>query len=127
MSEPSSRWLTTQFLCVCRNSIGSSIVRMCSCLVMLIRSIIVASVVDFPEPVGPVTRMRPRGLRQRSATTCGKLKFFERAYFVRDHAKHATDSFFLVEDIYAKTRKAFEADRKVQFAVLAETLRLIFG
>ena len=61
-SEPSSRWLTMHFLCPCRNSIGSSIVMMCSSRVLLISSIIAASDVDLPEPVGPVTSTKPRGL-----------------------------------------------------------------
>ena len=33
---------------------------------VLILSIIDASVVDLPEPVGPVTRMRPRGFLHSS-------------------------------------------------------------
>ena len=49
----SSRWWTVAFLCWCRNSIGSSMVRMCSARVSLIRSMIAASVDDLPEPVGP--------------------------------------------------------------------------
>src|SRR2546423_284456 len=51
-SGPISRWLTMQRLCLCTNSIGSSTVRMCSARVRLISSIIAASVVDLPEPVG---------------------------------------------------------------------------
>ena len=41
---------------------GSSIVMMCSSRVSLISSIIAARVVDLPEPVGPVTTTKPRGL-----------------------------------------------------------------
>ena len=40
---------------------------MCSWRSRLITSIIDASVVDLPEPVGPVTRTKPRGLRVNSA------------------------------------------------------------
>jgi hypothetical protein len=36
------------------------------------RSRMVASVVDFPDPVGPVTSTSPRGLLARSATTLGR-------------------------------------------------------
>ncbi len=61
VSAPTSRWLTTQFLCGCRYSIGSSMVTMCSWRSVLILSMIDASVVLFPEPVGPVTSTRPRG------------------------------------------------------------------
>jgi len=71
-SEPSSRWLTMHFLCMWRNSIGSSTVMMCSSREALIRSISEASVVDLPEPVGPVTSTSPRGLLAKSATTCGR-------------------------------------------------------
>ena len=52
-SGPISRWLTMHLLWRCTNSIGSSTVRMCSARVRLISSMIAASVVDLPEPVGP--------------------------------------------------------------------------
>src|ERR1700733_12166010 len=48
------------FLSRCRYSIGSSMVMMCSARSELMRSIIAASVVDLPEPVVPVVRIRPR-------------------------------------------------------------------
>jgi hypothetical protein len=47
--------------CRWMNSIGSSTVMMCPFRSRLILSIIAASVVDLPEPVGPVTSTRPRG------------------------------------------------------------------
>ena len=59
VSACSSRWWTVPFLCGCRNSIGSSMVRMCSARVSLMRSMIAASVDDLPEPVWPVTRTMP--------------------------------------------------------------------
>ena len=71
-SAPSSRWLTMQLLCSCMNSIGSSIVMMCSSRVSLISSISEASVVDLPEPVGPVTSTRPRGLLAKVRMTDGR-------------------------------------------------------
>ena len=71
VSAPTSRWFTTQFLCGWRYSIGSSIVTMCSLRSVLMKSIMLASVVDLPEPVGPVTRTRPRGLRASAVTTFG--------------------------------------------------------
>ncbi len=72
-SEPTSRWLTIERLCWCRNSIGSSIVRMWSWRSWLITSIIAARVVLLPEPVGPVTSTKPRGLEASSRSTCGTL------------------------------------------------------
>ena len=47
---------------------------MCSALVRLIKSIMAARVVVFPEPVGPVTRISPLGLFDISRTTSGKPK-----------------------------------------------------
>ena len=41
---------------------------MCACRSRLTMSTIEASVVDLPEPVGPVTTTNPRGYRARSAT-----------------------------------------------------------
>src|SRR4030095_2612231 len=58
---PSSRWLIRHFFDSCMNSIGSSIVRMWPYSFSLTWLHIAASVVDLPEPVGPVHRMRPRG------------------------------------------------------------------
>ncbi len=60
------------FLCECRNSIGSSIVMMCSSREPLISSIIAASEVDLPEPVGPVTSTMPRGFLQNSCAIGGR-------------------------------------------------------
>ncbi len=53
------------------NSIGSSMVRMCPYSFSLTWLTIAASVVDLPEPVGPVTRISPRGRLVRSAKTFG--------------------------------------------------------
>ena len=72
-STPISRWLTMQRLCRCTNSIGSSIVRMWSVRLRLTSSIIAASVVDLPEPVGPVTSTRPRGCIASSASERGRF------------------------------------------------------
>ena len=47
-------------------------VMMCSCRSELILSIIAASEVVLPEPVGPVTRTIPRGLLHSSSMTAGK-------------------------------------------------------
>ena len=57
--------------CVCRNSIGSSTVMMWSRRWRLARSTIEASVVDLPEPVGPVTSTKPRGSIAKFATDGG--------------------------------------------------------
>ena len=48
-----------EFLWVCKYSIGSSKVRICTFLSWFIISIRLAKVVDFPLPVGPVTNIKP--------------------------------------------------------------------
>ncbi len=50
---------------------GSSTVMMWQARSALTTSISEASVVDLPEPVGPVTRTSPRGRRAKSTTCWG--------------------------------------------------------
>ncbi len=71
MSSPTSRWLTMQPLWRWRNSIGSSTVMMWSLRVRFAWSTTGASVVDLPEPVGPVTSTMPRGRPAKLLTTGG--------------------------------------------------------
>src|SRR2546429_9082782 len=61
------------FLAGWTNSIGSSIVRMWRELAPLIKSMIAASVVDLPEPVGPVTSTSPERSRLKVFSTGGKF------------------------------------------------------
>ena len=68
---PTSRWLMSERLSTCRNSIGSSIVTMWRARVELMWSIIAASVVDLPEPVVPVSRTMPRSSSASSRMTGG--------------------------------------------------------
>jgi hypothetical protein len=62
---PTSRWLIMQRSDPCTNSMGSSSVMMWSERFLLIQSTIAASVVDLPEPVGPVTSTSPFGSSER--------------------------------------------------------------
>jgi hypothetical protein len=52
VSAKTSRWFTMQLLCSWTNSIGSSTVTMCSWRSRLTLSIMAASVVLLPLPVG---------------------------------------------------------------------------
>ena len=70
---PTSRWLIRQRLDSCTNSIGSSTVRMCPYTFSLMWLIIAASVVDLPEPVGPVTSTMPRGCIAISVNDFGEF------------------------------------------------------
>ncbi len=72
VSEPTSRWLTMDFLFLKMNSTGSSSVRMWPDFCSLRRSSIAARDVDFPEPVAPTIRIRPRFARIRSLSTSGR-------------------------------------------------------
>ena len=71
VSRPTSRWLMIDFLLVCRNSIGSSIVKIWSDEVSLRKLIIAASVVDFPAPAAPTIKMSPRLSITSSLSTSG--------------------------------------------------------
>jgi hypothetical protein len=56
----------------CTYSIGFSMVRMWQARVWLMWPIMAARVVDFPDPVGPVTSTSPDGeVRNLSTTTVG--------------------------------------------------------
>ena len=56
---PTSRWLIMHRLFLWTNSTGSSMVTMCRRWWRLMWSIMAASVVDLPLPVGPVTSTSP--------------------------------------------------------------------
>ena len=71
VSRPISLWLIIAFLCEWRYSIGSSSVITWALRSSLILSIREASVVDLPEPVGPVTRTSPLFLAYNSTTDFG--------------------------------------------------------
>ena len=59
MSVGISRCVMMQEPCLCTNSMGSSMVRIWPVRLWFIRSSMHASVVDLPQPVGPVTSTRP--------------------------------------------------------------------
>src|SRR3954469_9072749 len=72
VSTRTSRWLTIAILSKWRTSIGSSMVTTWHSLLLLMWSIIPASVVVLPEPVGPVTSTSPRGSMASEARTGGR-------------------------------------------------------
>ena len=75
----------------CRNSIGSSIVTMCLCIVRFMWSIIAASVVDLPEPVVPVSRMIPRSSSASERDDLGQPELVDRLDDDRDGAHDDRD------------------------------------
>ena len=122
-----SRWLTRQPLCWWMYSIGSSIVRMWSFRSMLILSIIAASVVDLPLPVGPVTRTRPRGFSASVDSTIGNPSSPKRADFFRNQSVDRADRAALVEHVAAEAGQAFDTKRKIELQRLFEALFLAVG
>ena len=115
-SAPSSRWLTMHFLCWCRNSIGSSIVMMCSSRVALITSISDASVVDLPEPVGPVTSTSPRGLLRELSDDRRQPERLERHDLERDQAERRAERRALEVGVDAEPRAPRESGRRSRAA-----------
>ena len=73
---PTSRWLKRHCFALYMYSTGSSIVMTWPRRSELIKSIMAASVVDLPEPVGPVTRIRPLRCRVRFFSTGGRPSWF---------------------------------------------------
>ena len=122
-----SRWLTRQPWCWCTNSIGSSIVRMWSWRSLLILSIIAASVVDLPEPVGPVTSTRPRGRSASVASTGGRPSSWKLRIFSGNQPVDRADRAALVEHVAAEARQALDAEREVELERLLEALLLRVG
>ena len=118
-SWPISRWLTMQRLWLCRNSIGSSIVMMWSVRVRLISSISEASVVDLPEPVGPVTRTRPRGFVVNSWRRDGRLELLERLDVRGDRAERCREALALVVGVDAEAGEPADAVGEVELPVRA--------
>ena len=92
VSIPTSRWLIAESLSLCTNSIGSSIVTMCFVVVLFMWSIIAASVVDFPDPVVPVSRTMPRSSSASSVTTGGSesSSIVEILFGIARHASEIT-------------------------------------
>ena len=126
-SEPISRWLTMHFLWPWRNSIGSSTVMMCSSRVSLISSIIAASEVDLPEPVGPVTSTRPRGFSVKSWTVGGRPRSSIDDDVGGDQAEGGADRRALEVGVDAEARVAGDRVGEVDLPVGLQALALVVG
>ena len=127
VSSPTSRWLTTAILWLWRNSIGSSTVMMWHGLVALMMSTSDASVVDLPEPVGPVTSTRPRGRSANCCTDAGKPERLEGHDLERDGPHDGADRVALQEDVHAEAADLRHGVRRVELEVGLELLPLLLG
>ena len=95
-------------------------VRMCTGLVSLMRSIIAASVVDLPEPVGPTDEhdsVRP--VQQRVARR-GRAELLERTHAERHDAQGERQRAALVEGVGAEATEPGDAEREVDLLVRFE-------
>jgi hypothetical protein len=70
------------------------------------QSIIAASVVDFPDPVDPVTRMSPAPLFGDLFDDWWQAKLCSRLCLVGNDAKHNADGTSLLKDVRTKTSQA---------------------
>ena len=125
VSELTSRWEMMLFLSLYRNSIGSSMVTMFDEVCSLIWSIMEARVVDLPEPVVPVTRIRPRLRRERSRMTSGRPSC-SKAGTMPTMARMARAGVpALLERVHAETADVADADGEVEFVLFVETGLLV--
>ena len=77
-----------------------------------------ARVVDLPEPVGPVTRIRPFSLSQSCRTIGRHVKLFERKNFCRNRPEDCAFPASLHEDIDAEAGDISHLERKVTLMML---------
>ncbi len=91
------------------------------------RSTIEARVVDLPEPVGPVTRTRPRGMVVTSARSGGSPSVV-RGGMTSGMARHdRPDHSPLLQDVHAEPAEAGDGVRGVELEVGLEALPLLLG
>ena len=99
-------------------SIGSSSVTMCWCRVLLMWSIIAASVVVFPEPVAPVTRMRPRCSFERRLTPSGRPRLSSVGTSSGHVAEGERDHALLAKAVHAEAPDPGRREGRVEVAGL---------
>ena len=85
---------------------------------------IAASVVDLPEPVGPVTSTRPRGF-SASLQRGGNAELLERLQLGGDEAEGSADRLALKVDVHAEARETRDRMREVELALQLELLLLL--
>ena len=92
-------------------------VRMCSWRSVLILSIIAASVVDLPLPVGPVTSTRPRGRSASVGEHRRQAELVEAADLLGNQPVDGADRAALVEHVAAEARQALIPNEKSSSSV----------
>ena len=101
---------------------GSSTVMMCSGLVRLMMSTSDAKVVDFPEPVGPVTRTRPWRISVKDRMDSGMPEHVEGRDLVGDDAQRGGHGSPLLEDVEPESPHVDDGVGGVELLLGLETL-----
>ena len=83
--------------------------------------------VDLPEPVGPVTRTRPRGRLANWATGVGQAEGVEGHDLVGDDPHDGADGVALEEDVDPEAAHAGDGVRGVELELVLEPLPLLLG
>ncbi len=86
-----------------------------------------ASVVDLPDPVGPVTSTRPRGFSHRVRTIGRQAQRVESLDFPGNRPEDRGDGAALVKDVAAEARQALQTEGKVQLEVFFQAVLLHVG
>ena len=107
------------------NSTGSSIVTILHLCARLISWSMVASVVDLPMPVAPVTSTRPRCTRRDRAQHRGQVQLLEVLDRERDHAQHDVVRAALAGDVHAEAALARDLVGQVDLGRVLERLLLL--
>ena len=88
-------------------------------------SMIAASVVDLPEPVVPVSRIRPRSSSASSRITWGRPSSLDRLDPVGDHARDDRHRPALAEGVDAEAGQALDGVGEVDLVVGVELPQLL--
>ena len=121
-SVPTSRWVKTDRALMCTNSMGSSIVTTWYASRWLTRSSTAARVVDFPLPVGPVTRTRPLCASESFAIDSRQPQLVDGRDAGGDQAEDGRGAAFLPEEVDAEARDAPHLVGEVDVALAPEQL-----
>ena len=123
-SVETSRWETAAFPSAKRNSIGSSIVTMWTGRFSMIERMMPASVVDLPEPVGPVIENEALGQVDEALEDLGQVQLGDRRELERDAPEDGGIGAALDEDVAAEAGDAGQPVADVDGLVALEPLLL---
>ncbi len=102
-------------------------VRMCSFRSLLILSIIAASVVDLPDPVGPGDQHQAARPVGQGGEHRRQVQLLEAADLLGNHPVDRAHRAALVEHVAAEARQPLEAEGEVQLEGFLEPLLLGIG